>query len=131
MLEPNVSASMSSVAVAYTLPAFTRAAHWASASHGASTYGTPINRSSSFASFACCFVTFTSRRLNFSMSSTAPASVALSSAFCASSRRSARLFSSPLFSSGGFPSNTYTGLIPFSSSRMRTVLHRRSTAKAP
>lgn len=34
-LEPKVRASMSSVPVAYTLPAFTRAEHWASASHGA------------------------------------------------------------------------------------------------
>ena len=34
-VEPNVSESMSSVAVAYTLPAAHSAAHWASASHGA------------------------------------------------------------------------------------------------
>ena len=34
-VEPKVSESMSSVAVAYTFPAFTMAAHWASASHGA------------------------------------------------------------------------------------------------
>ena len=32
---PKVSASMSSVPTAYTLPALTRAEHWASASHGA------------------------------------------------------------------------------------------------
>ena len=35
IVEPNVRASMSSVAVANTTPPFTRAAHCASASHGA------------------------------------------------------------------------------------------------
>ena len=35
ILEPNVRASISSVAVAYTLPALVNAAHCASASHGA------------------------------------------------------------------------------------------------
>ena len=34
-LEPNVRQSISSVAVAYTRPAFTMDAHWASASQGA------------------------------------------------------------------------------------------------
>ena len=58
---PNVSASMSSVPVAYTRPALQIAAHVASASHGASRTGTPISRSSVFTSSDCSRDARTSR----------------------------------------------------------------------
>lgn len=50
----------------------TNAAHCASASHGASTTGIPISLSRSLASSLCCFVTLTSRRLNFSIEAWSP-----------------------------------------------------------
>ena len=69
-----------------TLPALASAAHCASASQGASTYGTPISRKSFLHSSLCSLVTLTVRRENLSTSSVVPISFASSLAFVASSR---------------------------------------------
>jgi hypothetical protein len=95
----NVNVSISSLAAAYTyhqsshikgrvgtFPARARAAHCASASHGALTYGTPINLRSRLHSSLCSFVTLTVLRLNLSTSSVVPISFASSFASFASSR---------------------------------------------
>ena len=83
-----------------TLPALARAAHWASASHGASTYGTPINRRSRLHSSLCSFVTRTVLRLNLSTSSVVPISFASSMAVFASSLFAKRFANYPASTSG-------------------------------
>jgi uncharacterized membrane protein YjjP (DUF1212 family) len=96
----NVNVSISSLAAAYTyhqsidrngrngntFPARARAAHCASASQGALTYGTPINLRRRLHSSLCSFVTLTVLRLNLSTSSDVPISFASSFASFASSR---------------------------------------------
>ena len=115
---PKVSVSMSSLAAAYTLPARASAAHCASASQGASTTGMPIRRSSFLQSSCISLVMLTVRREKRSMSSALPPSLAASRSVCAFSFMALRLASSPPFSVGGLPSNTYTGLMPASTNLM-------------
>lgn len=111
------SVSMSSLAAAYTLPALASTAHCASASVGATMYGTPMSFSSRWHSALCSLVTRTVRRENFSTSSAVPVSLASSSPSVASCLRWNRFASSPDLSLGGAPSNTYSGLMPLSTMR--------------
>ena len=116
---PKVSESMSSEAIAYARPCLTSSAHWASASDGASTTGTPMSVSRRLHSALCTAVTLTVRLANFSTASASPASLAASRPAPASVRLSERRESSSRFIAGGLPSNTNTGFMPASS--MRTV----------
>jgi hypothetical protein len=111
---PNVSVSMSSLTAAYTLPLLASAAHCASASQGASTTGMPIRRSSFLQSSTYSGVMRTVRLEKRSMSSSLPASCAAARSAMAFSFAALRFASSPPLSVGGFPSKTYTGLMPAS-----------------
>jgi hypothetical protein len=108
----NVSASMSSVAVAYTRPSLASAAHWASASQGASITGHPMSLSS-FLQSSFSFVPARTRRFScLDCASASPSSLAALRSVSAFSRFSRRFSSSPDLRLGGLPSNTYTGLMP-------------------
>ena len=101
-----VSASMSSVAVAYTLPALQSAAQLASASDGARITGQPSRRSSSCTSAFICGVARAVRCAALRISSASPPSIAVASSASASSFFSLRLASVACLSSGGLPSKT-------------------------
>lgn len=88
------------------MPSLASTAHCASASVGATIYGTPINFSSRWHSALCSLVTLTVLLANFSTSSAVPVSRASSSPSCASCLRWKRLASSPDLSLGGAPSKT-------------------------
>jgi hypothetical protein len=90
---PNVKVSISSLAAAYTLSAFAKAAHCASASQGASITGIPISRSKRLQSSECVLSMRTIRLEKRSISSKLPASFAASRSFSAFSFRSVRLAS--------------------------------------
>ena len=113
----NVNVSISSVAAPCTKPALHIAAHVASASHGASNTGTPSNFTNRMTSWFCSLDTLTVRFAAFSIASLSPVSLATSKSFSAWSLLSFLFANSPPFKVGGFPSNTYTGLIPASSIR--------------
>ena len=98
------------LAVPLTNPAAASAAHCASASHGASTYGIPMSLSNILQSSFCSLVTLTVRLANFSTSSAFPASFASANPASACAFLATRFASSPDFSVGGFPSKTYSGL---------------------
>lgn len=117
-LVPKVSASISSVAVPNARSIFTRAAHYASASHGASTTGVPMSLSIFLASSIISDVTLTDLPAIYFALSQSPASSAFFLSSAAASFFSYLSFNSSAFISGGFPSNTQTGLIPFSKNYM-------------
>jgi hypothetical protein len=89
-----------------TSPALASAAHCASASHGASTYGIPISLSNRLQSSFCSRVTLTVLLANFSISSAVPVSFASVCSASAWALRATRFASSPDLRVGGFPSKT-------------------------
>ena len=105
-VDPKVSASMSSVPTAWALPPRTSSAHCASASHGASTTGTPMSRRSCLTSSQSFRETLVSSALYLEMPSASSFSVAFLSAASASWRFAVRFASSPPFMFGGLPSKT-------------------------
>lgn len=108
--QPNDPISIDGLFLFLTNPALANAAHWASASHGASTYGIPMSFKSCLQSSFCSLVTLTVRLANFSISSAVPVSFASACPASACAFRATRFASSPDLSVGGLPSKTYSGL---------------------
>ena len=113
-LVPKVKASISSEAVAKANPSFTRTAHYASASPGASITGHPINLNNFLASLIISQVTLTDLPAILLAPSRSPVSILSFFSSVALSFYSFLVSRTLAFKSGGFPSNTHIGFTPFS-----------------
>lgn len=109
--QPNARVSRSSEIVPYASPCLTIIAHWGSASDSAWIIGRPISYIIFIASYFSVSDILTDLWLIFSRSNTYPSSRAYSAFYSASCFIFFLLRSSAIFSYGGFPSKTHTGVI--------------------